>query len=377
MNDIFNLIIKLLQIGLSIPIIFGMIFVFVIYRILLIERKNVFCIATIWQKILVTIRDFLLLWMAFMSVALISVFFPYKLTYNWMIEIIISIITCLYFLILILHLYVGVIALDFRISRKVFNILFITYYVLSFVEIFLLPMKSSDFKTKILTGFVVACISSGTLIYSNNARYNKGTWVRKKSFYYVNEKKFYIHRIMGNDVICSYNRLIDEKKGYKVEKLENVKMHTILQDDVEIPYDYLTYLLNKRKYEIIDKDEFVDCGIEKILERFNVKQIKNIKIDLFKHNWAFSVLLKGKYEKITEKMTVNNDNNKKWMLLKVKGEDDVDLLLLILCCKTYITSKRVWTYKLDKYVQFISSYFEYSLLEEQNEKMLSKEDDFI
>lgn len=150
--------------------------------------------------------------------------------------------------------------------------------------------------------------------------------------------------------------------------MENVKTHAILQDDVEIPYDYLTYLLSMRKNKVIDKDEFADCGIEKILERFNVKQIKNIKIDLFKHNWVFSVLLKGKYKKIRKRMPVNNDNNKKWILLKVKRADKDDLLLLILCCKTYITSKRVWTYKLEKYVQLISTYLEYSLLEEQNEK---------
>lgn len=195
----------------------------------------------------------------------------------------------------------------------------------------------------------------------------------KKSFYYIDGKKFYIHKIIGDDVICSYNRFIDEKKGFKVEKLENVKTHVIYQDDVETPYDYLIYLLSMHENEIIDKDEFADCDIEKILERFNIEQIENIKMDLFKHNWTFSVLFKGEYEEIIEKMPVNNANDKKWMLLKVKREDKGDLLLLVLCCKTYITSKRVWTYKLDKYVQLIVSRFEYSLLEEESEKMLSRE----
>lgn len=371
MNEIIEIIIKLLQMGFSIPIIVVMFLVFVIYRIKLIERKNVFGIATIWQKILLTARDFLLLCMAFMVIAVMSIFFSNELTYNCIIKIIFPIVSYLYFIILILHLYVGVFALDFKISKKVFNILLYAYYGVSIVEIFLLPIKYSDFKTAILLDFVVACFSSFVLIYSNNARYNKGTWTQKESFYYIEGKKFYIHKIMGDDVICSYNRLLDEKKGYKVEKLENVKTHVIFQDDVETPYDYLIYLLRMRKNEIIDKDEFADYDIEKILKRFNVKQIENIKIDLFKHNWAFSVLLKGEYEEIRKKMPVNNDNNKKWMLLKVKREDKGDLLLLMFCCKTYITSKRVYTYKLDRYVRCISSCFEYSLLEEQSEKMSS------
>lgn len=373
MNEVIDIIIKLLQMGFCIPIIAVILFGFVIYRITLIERKNVFGIATIWQKILLTVRDFLLLCMAFMFVAVMSIIFPYKLTYNWIREIIFYIVTYLYFIMFILHLCVGVIAFDFRISKKVFNALLHAYYVVSIVEIFLLPIKRSNFKTAILLDFVVACFSSFVLIYSNNARYNKGTWTQKKSFYYIDGKKFYIHKIIGDDVICSYNRFIDEKKGFKVEKLENVKTHVIYQDDVETPYDYLIYLLSMHENEIIDKDEFADCDIEKILERFNIEQIENIKMDLFKHNWTFSVLFKGEYEEIIEKMPVNNANDKKWMLLKVKREDKGDLLLLVLCCKTYITSKRVWTYKLDKYVQLIVSRFEYSLLEEESEKMLSRE----
>ena len=76
MNEVIDIIIKLLQIGFGTPIIVVILFAFFIYRILLIERKNVFGIATIWQKVLVTVRDFLLLCMAFMFVALISIFFP-------------------------------------------------------------------------------------------------------------------------------------------------------------------------------------------------------------------------------------------------------------------------------------------------------------
>ena len=123
----------------------------------------------------------------------------------------------------ILHLYVGVIALDFKISRKVFDILFSVYYVITIVEIFLLPIKRSDFKTVILSEFVVACLSSGAFIYIKIARYNKGTWTQKKSFYYIDGKKFYIHKIVGDDVICSYNRLFDEKKDIKLRNWKMLK----------------------------------------------------------------------------------------------------------------------------------------------------------
>lgn len=325
-------------------------------------------VETTVQKIFRLIKGIFLLFIMYFYISYVFGFMLRNSCKIIWIELFAEIATIVYFLLMLCLIMEVVFSIDVKIEPKQWNIPIIIFYVVGFVVTILMgEMAYIKYNSSIIGYIVFSLFTSLILIYVFEGQKNK---ILPRKYYFIHKgRKCYIHNLKHKEVEYSYNRTLDRYKGSKNKKIKKIKQKTIICDRIESSYQYITEVLKENNFDVLDNREIVNCNINKLKEEFEILISEKKYEELPKNNWTFALLLKGSKKQIKKKLR-NKDNGGRWSVIKAKKGDD-KVFVLILYCKTKLHWDRVVTYRLDRYINEITAYFEYSLLEEEKKKQMN------
>lgn len=190
------------------------------------------------------------------------------------------------------------------------------------------------------------------LLYSDNMK-------KRYTFYYADGIKCYLHKITNKEVICSYNRVLNRKNGYKIEKIQNVKKNRLFCEYEDTSYSYFCDVLLQNKIKVLKNEEVIDITLDDIEKRLNVIFTdKDKKIP--QYYWGVVFLIKASKKRwLKEKLNEVQGAKNNSLILKTKQKNTY---VVFLYQEKHRPSKKIFTDSLDKYVEDVASKLEYNFV---------------
>lgn len=181
---------------------------------------------------------------------------------------------------------------------------------------------------------------------------------KRHTFYYKKGAKCYIHKITDREIICSFNRNLNQRKGYTIERINDIMKKPLFCEYEDIAYSYLQDVLIQNKIEVINYKEIINCTTNGIAEKLNVKFVdKDKKLPQFYWGVAYLIVtskIKWLQKKLDE-LKSGQDNSS--LLLKT---EDKNVYVLLLYKQTKIPWRKIYTDGLDRFIESVAAELEYS-----------------
>lgn len=184
------------------------------------------------------------------------------------------------------------------------------------------------------------------------------SWKKKKyTFYYVRNLKYYLHTISNKEVICSYNRNLNKKNGYTIEKIDEIKQNRLFWEYESDAYLYLRDVLTQNRVKVLQYQEIIDKTAEKLQSDLEVEFIDEVDVPI--HYWGVVYIIETfKMKNLDKKLgRLEEKENYKYHIIKTNDKNRYLLLIYNIRKKS---SKKIYTNKLDEYIENIASVLEYN-----------------
>lgn len=181
---------------------------------------------------------------------------------------------------------------------------------------------------------------------------------KRHTFYYKKGAKCYIHKITDREIICSYNRKLNERKGYTIEKIDDIMKKPLFCEYEDTAYSYLQDVLIQNKIDAINYKEIINCTANGIAEKLNIKFVDKDK-KLPQSYWGVAYLIvtsKIKWlQKKLDELKSGQDNSS--LLLKT---EDKNVYVLLLYKQKKIPWRKIYTDGLDRFIESVAAELEYN-----------------
>lgn len=195
-------------------------------------------------------------------------------------------------------------------------------------------------------------------------RYSLSNRKKKHTFYYAKGYKYYLHKITAKEVVCSYNRRLDYRKGYTVERIDNVKQNVLYQEYEDTAYSYFKDVLLQNKVKVFEYKEMIDADLAEIENQLGIPQLSTSS-EIPQFYWGVVFMVKAKKRKLIEekmrKIDMKYYKNNGWLWIDTENKKRH---ILLLYCQKNRPTRKIFTNKLDVFLEHVASYFEYSPREE-------------
>ena len=329
--------------------------IYVLYKIY--SKINVVGLETPIKKQINMFKEFCIWYSCFFVEGMaIANFLPDK---NWIIEVCALILLSIY----CIFWEVGILAYFFclsglKIKRRIWSIYMIIMLILSF-SLVALANSMPDVAINNKHIFFLLFSFGDTIMFEFLYVCYMNVNINKKYFYYLNGRKYFLHNITNREVICSYNRNLNCRKGYTVEKIKDIKKHMIFCDNEQSVYAYLIELLKEHKVETINYQEIIDKGSKEEMSEFLNIVFKEEPFQNIKYYWGLALIIKTKRIKWLKKKIdlIKSEKNNRCFLVATERKD---VYVLLLVSKNKRRTKKIYTHRLDQYVEKVAANFEYN-----------------